>query len=229
MVGGMRLLRIVISEATASTAPAADQGVADHRLVRRDRDARHALAEHGRAAHGFHLVVLGRRGAMGVDVVDLVRRKVGIGERVPDGRDDRRAVRARPGAVEIRRPSRRSRAVAEDRAPRALAVSAFSSTSAAPPSPMHETVAVLGEGLRRRLPGSRSGSRGRTAARSAPAIPGSPSRRCRCKGPHRVSPRRIASTPSWIAVAPEEQAVDREIGEPLVPNSSATGRPRNRR
>ncbi len=36
-----------------------------------------------------------------------------------------------------------------------------------------------------------------------------------------VSPRRIASTPSWIAVAPDEQAVDSEIGEPLVPNRSA--------
>src|SRR5450755_3431541 len=36
-----------------------------------------------------------------------------------------------------------------------------------------------------------------------------------------VSPRRIASTPSWIAVAPEAQAVDSEIGDPLVPNFSA--------
>src|SRR5580704_1241803 len=36
-----------------------------------------------------------------------------------------------------------------------------------------------------------------------------------------ASPRRIASTPSWIALAPEAQAVDNEIGEPLVPNSSA--------
>src|SRR6476659_6877595 len=36
-----------------------------------------------------------------------------------------------------------------------------------------------------------------------------------------VSPRRMASTPSWIAVAPEAQAVDSEIGEPLVPNLSA--------
>ena len=33
-----------------------------------------------------------------------------------------------------------------------------------------------------------------------------------------VSPRRIASTPSWIAVAPDAQAVESEIGEPLVPN-----------
>ena len=36
-----------------------------------------------------------------------------------------------------------------------------------------------------------------------------------------VSPRRIASTPSWIEVAPEAQAVDSEIGEPLVPKVSA--------
>src|ERR1039458_9127163 len=36
-----------------------------------------------------------------------------------------------------------------------------------------------------------------------------------------VSPRRIASTPSWIALAPEAQAVDSEIGEPCVPNFSA--------
>src|SRR6476646_2483550 len=36
-----------------------------------------------------------------------------------------------------------------------------------------------------------------------------------------ASPRRIASTPSWIALAPDAQAVDTEIGEPLVPNRSA--------
>ena len=36
-----------------------------------------------------------------------------------------------------------------------------------------------------------------------------------------VSPRRIASTPSWIAVAPDAQAVETDIGEPLVPNFSA--------
>ena len=36
-----------------------------------------------------------------------------------------------------------------------------------------------------------------------------------------VSPRRIASTPSWIEVAPEAQAVDSEIGDPLVPKVSA--------
>jgi hypothetical protein len=37
-----------------------------------------------------------------------------------------------------------------------------------------------------------------------------------------ASPRRIASTPSWMALAPDAQAVDSEIGEPLVPNSSAS-------
>ena len=36
-----------------------------------------------------------------------------------------------------------------------------------------------------------------------------------------VSPRRIASTPSWIALAPDAQAVDSEMGEPRVPNLSA--------
>src|ERR1700722_15129432 len=36
-----------------------------------------------------------------------------------------------------------------------------------------------------------------------------------------VSPRRMASTPSWIAVAPDAQAVESEIGDPLVPNFSA--------
>src|SRR5476651_2676071 len=37
-----------------------------------------------------------------------------------------------------------------------------------------------------------------------------------------VSPRRMASTPSCIALAPDAQAVDSEIGEPVVPNFSAT-------
>src|SRR5579871_2111035 len=36
-----------------------------------------------------------------------------------------------------------------------------------------------------------------------------------------VSPRRIASTPSWIALAPDAHAVDSEIGDPLVPKVSA--------
>src|SRR6185437_8723191 len=36
-----------------------------------------------------------------------------------------------------------------------------------------------------------------------------------------LSPRRIASTPSCTALAPDAQAVERETGEPLVPNFSA--------
>ena len=35
-----------------------------------------------------------------------------------------------------------------------------------------------------------------------------------------ASPRLMASTPSWIAVAPEAHAVDSEIGDPLVPKVS---------
>ena len=35
------------------------------------------------------------------------------------------------------------------------------------------------------------------------------------------SPRRIASTPSWMAVAPDAQAVDSVIGRPRVPRLSA--------
>ena len=37
-----------------------------------------------------------------------------------------------------------------------------------------------------------------------------------------VSPRRIASSPSWIALAPDAQAVDSEIGAPSVPNFDAS-------
>ena len=37
-----------------------------------------------------------------------------------------------------------------------------------------------------------------------------------------VSPRWIASTPSWIADAPDAQAVDSAMGEPLVPSFSAS-------
>jgi hypothetical protein len=40
-----------------------------------------------------------------------------------------------------------------------------------------------------------------------------------------VSPRRIASRPSWIALAPEAQAVESEIGEPSVPNFAARASP----
>src|SRR5215510_16403692 len=40
-----------------------------------------------------------------------------------------------------------------------------------------------------------------------------------------VSPRRIASKPSWIALAPDAQAVDSETGEPSVPKVAASASP----
>src|SRR5258708_20254766 len=40
-----------------------------------------------------------------------------------------------------------------------------------------------------------------------------------------VSPRRLASTPSWVAVAPDAQPVDTEIASPLVPKVSARPAP----
>ncbi len=40
-----------------------------------------------------------------------------------------------------------------------------------------------------------------------------------------VSPRLIASRPSWIALAPEAQAVESEIGEPSVPKVTASASP----
>ena len=81
----------------------------------------------------------------------------------------------------------------------------------------HEAVAVLGE----RLGAACGGSFGVDSAESSekrisdsgltePSVP--------MHSAASVSPRRIASTPSWIAVAPDAQAVDSEIGEPLVPN-----------
>ena len=36
-----------------------------------------------------------------------------------------------------------------------------------------------------------------------------------------ASPRRIASTPSWMAVAPDAHAVEVATGEPLVPKRTA--------
>ena len=40
------------------------------------------------------------------------------------------------------------------------------------------------------------------------------------------SPRRSASTPSWMALPPEAQAVLSEIGEPSVPKCAARRSPR---
>ena len=221
MVGGMRPLAIVSSETTASTAPGRRQGVPDHRLVRGDRHGSHPLAEHGDAAHRLHLVVLRRAGAVSVDRVDLVRGEPGIVDRLADRGDDRGAVRARARAVEAVALLAAAEHVAEDRgAPRPRALSASSRTSAAAPSPMTKPSRFLENGFAAPSGGSfwvesadRSEKRTSDSGFTEPSVP--------MQSAASISPRRIASTPSWIAVAPEEQAVESEIGEPLVPKRSA--------
>src|SRR5215213_5963486 len=100
-------------------------------------------------------------------------------------------------------------------APRARAASAFSSTSAAAPSPMTKPSRFFAKGLAAASGGwlwvDSAESRENRISASACTEPSVPMHRAAS-----VSPRRIASTPSWIAVAPEEHAVDSEIGEPLV-------------
>ena len=53
-----------------------------------------ALAEHGLERVVFHAVVFRRRGAVSIDVVDLVRRHAGIFQCCADGGDDRFAIGA---------------------------------------------------------------------------------------------------------------------------------------
>jgi hypothetical protein len=67
----------------------------------------------------------------------------------------------------------------------------------------HEAVAVLGERLRRLL---------RRVSASGVNEPSAPTASAAWH-----SPRLIASTPSWIALAPDAQAVLSAIGEPSVP------------
>ena len=100
MVGGMRWCSSVISVITASTAPAADSVCPIIDLLEEIGTSLGALAEHGGDAEAFHLVVLRRAGAVGVDIVDVGGREAGIGDGVVHAADDRLAVRARPGAVE---------------------------------------------------------------------------------------------------------------------------------
>src|SRR5262249_56269857 len=76
------------------------QRVPDHRLVRGNRYRFRALAEYRRYAETFHLVVLGRPGAVRVDVVDIVGGKTGVRDGVTDAADDGLAVGARAGGVE---------------------------------------------------------------------------------------------------------------------------------
>ncbi len=105
-------------------------------------------------------------------------------------------------------------------APRASAPSMLSSTSAPAPSAITKPSRFLANGFAA-APGSplqvdsadSSEKRISDSGFTDPSVP--------MHSAVSVSPRRIASTPSWIAVAPDAQAVDSEIGEPLVPNLSA--------
>src|SRR4029077_12025839 len=105
-------------------------------------------------------------------------------------------------------------------APRAVAASRLSSTSAPAPSAMTKPSRFLAKGLAARSGGSpevdnadNSEKRISDSGLIEPSVP------MHSAAP--VSPRRIASTPSWIGGAPDAQAVDSEMGEPLVPYLSA--------
>src|SRR5438045_3061037 len=105
-------------------------------------------------------------------------------------------------------------------APRAVAASRLSSTSAPAPSAMTKPSRFLAKGFAACSGGSlevdsadNSENRISDSGLIEPSEP--------MHSAALVSPRRIASTPSWIAVAPDAQAVDSEIGEPLVPYLSA--------
>jgi hypothetical protein len=106
-------------------------------------------------------------------------------------------------------------------APRACALSSDSMTKAPAPSAMTKPSRSLEKGLEA-FSGtsfwvdSADSSEKRTSA-SAVTEPSVPTEMTRS-----ASPRRIASTPSWIAVAPEAQAVDRVIGRPRVPSRSCS-------
>src|SRR5258708_18474079 len=123
----------------------------DHRLVRGNRYRFRALAEYRRHAEIFHLVVLGRAGAMWVDVVDVVGAKTGIRDGVTDAADDGLAVGARAGAVERIRHLAAARQHAENlRAACNGGVVALEHDGSS--ALRHdEAVAVLGERLGRRL------------------------------------------------------------------------------
>ena len=104
-------------------------------------------------------------------------------------------------------------------APRALAASRLSSTSTPAPSAITKPSRFLEKGFEAACGGSfeveSAESREKRTSDLAFTEPSVP-----MQSAASVSPRRIASTPSWIAVAPEAHAVETEIGEPLVPNLS---------
>ena len=85
----------------------------------------------------------------------------------------------------------------------------------------HEAVAVLGKRLGRGGMRRLVLRRQRRQQRKADQASGLTEPSVATHSAASASPRRIASTPSWIALAPDAQAVDSEIGEPLVPKVSA--------
>ena len=137
------------------------------------------------------------------------------------GRPDRRHDRAPSGSTATAVAAfARAEHIAEDPAPRAFARSASSRTRAAPPSPMKPS-RFLENGFEAPSGGSfcvdsaeRSEKRMSDSGVHETVGPDA-------QGSLRLAPR-IASTPSWIAVAPDEQAVESEIGDPFVPKLSAT-------
>src|SRR5262249_56370294 len=76
------------------------QGVPDHRLVRGNWNDAHAFAEDRGNAQILHLVVLGGRGAVRIDIVDVLWPDAGVGQGIAHAGDDWLAIRARAGAVE---------------------------------------------------------------------------------------------------------------------------------
>src|SRR3954452_2592898 len=105
-------------------------------------------------------------------------------------------------------------------APRAVAASRLSSTRAPAPSAMTKPSRFLAKGFDAWAGGSldvdKADNSENRISDSGLIEPSEPMHSAAF-----ASPRRIASTPSWIAVAPDAQAVDSEIGEPLVPYFSA--------
>src|SRR5262249_21890959 len=127
------------------------QRVPDHRLIRGNRYRFRALAEHRRYAEIFHLVVLGRAGAMRVDVVDIIGSKPGVRDGVTDAADDGLAVGARAGAVERTRHLAAARQHAEDLRPASNGGFVVLENEGGGSLRHDKAVAVFGERLCRRL------------------------------------------------------------------------------
>ncbi len=203
------------TENTASSAPAAVSVWPIIDLLELIGTVAQALAEHRLERQHFHLVVLGRAGAVGVDVVDLVRVHAGVVESVwrsapiiaePSGLERVRwkssAFSAAPRITrEDLGPARHGRVVVLQHQRRR----AFGDD---------ETVAVLRERPRRLLGDRRWRRTAPRAARSASPPRPSPSSPCRRRAPRSCrragSPRRRAGSRS----RPEAQAVVSDTGEP---------------